>query len=193
MTRNRNWKLKEYTDTNTVLLKKDLKKQLNRFSELSLSCLNFAMKLNVNLDSSFVILSLVVARQNVPITSILTNCVLGSWKDFDVDILLIGSKEMIWKTCFADQVNFYHKLDFKNFKIFSSNSSSLILRWRLLHMVCSNMAHVSWSARWIHFLTILLVDDSQETIKLVLKVEYLISALACLLTLFCNRQEYLRS
>ena len=44
--------------------------------------------------------SLVFARQNVPITWILTNFTLGSWKDFDVDLSLIGSKEMIWKTCF---------------------------------------------------------------------------------------------
>ena len=45
--------------------------------------------------------SLVVAHQNVPITSVLTNCTLGSWKDFDVDLSLIGSNEMIWKTCFV--------------------------------------------------------------------------------------------
>ena len=44
--------------------------------------------------------SLVIARQNVPITSILTNCTLGSWKDFDVDFSVIGSKEMIWKTSY---------------------------------------------------------------------------------------------
>ena len=52
-------------------------------------------------DSSFVYKSLVVARQNVPITPVLTNCTLGAWKDFDVDLSLIGSEEMIWKTCFV--------------------------------------------------------------------------------------------
>ena len=41
--------------------------------------------------------SLVVARQNVPITSILTNCTLGSWKDFDVDLSLIGPKKWYGK------------------------------------------------------------------------------------------------
>ena len=51
--------------------------------------------------------SLVVADQNVPITSILTNCTLGSWKDFDVDLSLIGSKEVIWKTCY-DTLIFVH-------------------------------------------------------------------------------------
>ena len=45
--------------------------------------------------------SLVIARQNVPITSILTNCTLGSWQDFDFNLSLIDSKEMIWKTCFV--------------------------------------------------------------------------------------------
>ena len=41
-------------------------------------------------------------HQNVdlPIMSILTNCTLGSWKDFDVDLSLIGSEEMIRKTYF---------------------------------------------------------------------------------------------
>ena len=42
--------------------------------------------------------SLVVSRQNQPIMSILTNFTLRSWKDFDVGLSLIGSKEMIWKT-----------------------------------------------------------------------------------------------
>ena len=42
--------------------------------------------------------SLVVARQNVPITSILTDFISGSWKDFDGALSLIGSKEIIWIT-----------------------------------------------------------------------------------------------
>ena len=45
--------------------------------------------------------SLGVARQNVPITSILANYTLGSWKDFDVNLSLIGSKDMIWKTFYV--------------------------------------------------------------------------------------------
>ena len=39
--------------------------------------------------------SLVVARQNMPITSIHTDFTLGSWKDFDVDLKLISSKEIV--------------------------------------------------------------------------------------------------
>ena len=38
---------------------------------------------------------LAVAQQNVPIKSILTDFTPGSWKDFDVGLSLIGSKEMI--------------------------------------------------------------------------------------------------
>ena len=49
--------------------------------------------------------SLLVAHQNVPITAILTDFTLGSWKDFDVGLLLIGSKEMIWITCFVMSLN----------------------------------------------------------------------------------------
>ena len=37
--------------------------------------------------------SVVVGRQNVQITSILTDFTLGSWKDFDVGLSLIGSKK----------------------------------------------------------------------------------------------------
>ena len=55
--------------------------------------------------------SLVVARQNVPITSILTNCTLDSWKDFDVDLSLIASKEITWKTCFASNRNSNLKIE----------------------------------------------------------------------------------
>ena len=44
--------------------------------------------------------SLIVACQNVPITSILTDFALGSWKYTDVGLWLTGSKEMIWKTSF---------------------------------------------------------------------------------------------
>ena len=33
----------------------------------------------------------------VPITSVLTNFTLGSWKHFGVGLSLIGSKEIIWK------------------------------------------------------------------------------------------------
>ena len=36
--------------------------------------------------------------QNVPITSILSDFTLGSWKDFDVGLSLIGSKEIIWNS-----------------------------------------------------------------------------------------------
>ena len=50
--------------------------------------------------------SLVLARQNVSITSVLTNCTLGSWKDIDVNLSLIGYKEMIWKTCFDSSWRF---------------------------------------------------------------------------------------
>ena len=50
---------------------------------------------------------LVVVRQNVPITSILADCTLGSWKDFDINLSLIGSKEMIWKTCYDRRINYY--------------------------------------------------------------------------------------
>ena len=60
--------------------------------------------------------SLVVAYQNVPITSILTNYTLGSWKDFDVDLSLIGSKEIIWKICYdwnTTSQEFYHNLRVK--------------------------------------------------------------------------------
>ena len=45
--------------------------------------------------------SLFVCHQNVPITSILTDFTLVSWKDFDVNFLLIGSKEMIWISSFG--------------------------------------------------------------------------------------------
>ena len=45
--------------------------------------------------------SLFVAYQNLPITSNFTDCTLGWWKDFDIDLSPIGSKEMIWKTCYA--------------------------------------------------------------------------------------------
>ena len=42
--------------------------------------------------------SRVVARKNVPITSTFTDFILGSLKDFEVTLSLIGSKEMIWIT-----------------------------------------------------------------------------------------------
>ena len=45
--------------------------------------------------------SLLVARQNAPITSINTEVILSSWKGFDAGLLLIGSKEMIWFVCFG--------------------------------------------------------------------------------------------
>ena len=45
--------------------------------------------------------SLVFARQNMPITSTLTDFTLGSWKYFDVSFSLIGSKEMEWITSFV--------------------------------------------------------------------------------------------
>ena len=44
--------------------------------------------------------SIFVARQNSPITFIDTEFLLSSWKEFAEDLLLIGSKEMIWILCF---------------------------------------------------------------------------------------------
>ena len=44
--------------------------------------------------------SLIVARQNVPIMPILTDFRLGLWKDLNVDLYLIGSKEIIRITSF---------------------------------------------------------------------------------------------
>ena len=58
--------------------------------------------------------SFVVARQNEPITSILTNCTLGPWKDFDIDLWLIGSKEMIWKTCYD-----FSTVDLLDYRVFA--------------------------------------------------------------------------
>ena len=40
--------------------------------------------------------SLFAARQNSPITSINTEFILSSWKEFADDFLLIGREEMIW-------------------------------------------------------------------------------------------------
>ena len=51
-------------------------------------------------DSSYAIQFSCRCPPNVPITSILTDFTQGSWKDFDVDLSLIGSTEMIWKTSF---------------------------------------------------------------------------------------------
>ena len=43
----------------------------------------------------------------MPITSILTNFTLGSWKDFDVELSLIGSTEMKWEL-FSRVSHFLH-------------------------------------------------------------------------------------
>ena len=45
--------------------------------------------------------STVIAHQIAPITSILTESMLGSWKEFDVGLSLIGSKEITCKTSFV--------------------------------------------------------------------------------------------
>ena len=59
--------------------------------------------------------SLVVACQNVPTTSVLTNFTLGSWKDFDVGLSLIGSKELTWKTSFDSTQRWYQLRKFSEF------------------------------------------------------------------------------
>ena len=69
--------------------------------------------------------SLVDARQNLPITSIFTEFTLGSWKDFDVGLSLIGSKEMIWKTSFGGICN--------------TPPSSHILRWTKCSCIISTL------------------------------------------------------
>ena len=45
--------------------------------------------------------SLVVARQNVPITFIHSETTSSYWIDFDVCFLLIGSREIIWIVSFV--------------------------------------------------------------------------------------------
>ena len=79
---------------------------------------NLSKKCHCTFDSRFVIQnSLVVARQNVPITLILTNFTLGPWKDYDVDLLLIGSKEyvkkkpVLWKTT---NTNYFEYIPIRN-------------------------------------------------------------------------------
>ena len=66
-----------------------------------------------------IINSLVAARQNVPITSILTDFALASWEDFDVGLSLIGSEEMIWITYFD------------NSKTEISQDASMIVPWKI--------------------------------------------------------------
>ena len=44
--------------------------------------------------------SLFIAHQNEPIRFILTNCTLGSLKDFDVGLSLVGSQEILWDNLF---------------------------------------------------------------------------------------------
>ena len=48
--------------------------------------------------------SLVVARQNVPITSIHSETTLSKWIDFGAHILLIGSKEIIEIVSFEPEI-----------------------------------------------------------------------------------------
>ena len=73
--------------------------------------------------------SLLVSRQNVPITSILANCTLFSWNDFDVDLFLIGSKEIIWKTCFEFTGKLMPFLFLKSFELyFNDGNKSVILQ-----------------------------------------------------------------
>ena len=55
---------------------------------------------------------LVLARQKVPITSVHSDFTLDSWKDFDVRLLLIDSKEFMWITyfqlfCHSKKYQFY--------------------------------------------------------------------------------------
>ena len=45
--------------------------------------------------------SLFVSHQNSPITSIDTEFILSSWKEFADYLLLIGSKEIMWIFCFV--------------------------------------------------------------------------------------------
>ena len=51
--------------------------------------------------------SVVVACQNVPITSTFTDFTAGPWKDFDVDRSLIGSTDLIWITYFVTPTLFW--------------------------------------------------------------------------------------
>ena len=61
--------------------------------------------------------SLIIDRQNLPITSILTEFTLGSWKDFDVGLLLIGSKEMLRITSFKLNSNLFVDISLDKFRI----------------------------------------------------------------------------
>ena len=54
--------------------------------------------------------SIIVACPNVPITSILTDFSLGSWKDFDVGLLLIGSRRNDRNTAVSNWYNWYNCL-----------------------------------------------------------------------------------
>ena len=48
--------------------------------------------------------SLVVARQNVPITFIHSETTLSYWIDFGARFLLIGSREIIWIVSFETTI-----------------------------------------------------------------------------------------
>ena len=50
--------------------------------------------------------SLIIARQNVLVTSVLSNFILDLWKDFCVGLSLIDSKETIWKNSFGVPKNY---------------------------------------------------------------------------------------
>ena len=59
-------------------------------------------------DSDNVILFSCRFPLNCAITSIFTDFTPGSWKDFDVGLSLIGSKEMTWITCFDILITCWH-------------------------------------------------------------------------------------
>ena len=96
--------------------------------------------------------SLVVALQNVPITSILTNHTLGSWRGFDVNLSLIGSKEMIWKTCYGNMNSCKSSCKQGN-QIFTHPMLMLWILfdvWRL--RVCFR-TRIMWTSLWESFTT----------------------------------------
>ena len=91
-------------------------------------------------------MSLIVSRQNVSITSIITGFTLSLWKYFDVSLLLIGSAEMMW----MDNLFRYKIESDLNITIiptlqYIEKKSSRSVRWLGVHLCKDKLKWFTWT------------------------------------------------